>query len=176
MLKHVRMLIIVLLMILCVSGCSSKEPTESQTTMSPEEEKEDEYPKEVKNSNAAELKSQGVWEERYKKDKVNGTLEEGVITMLSINVNKDMTEDEMLQVTDYYRMITDDKYKINDSYKGKFTCYAVFYKGDTDEELGRIKYVDGEKAEITDADKYNFAPAYMINEDDEESGDESEDE
>ncbi len=39
--------------------------------------------------------------------------------------------------------------------------YAVFYRGDTDEELKRIKYVDGKSVEITEEDQERFAGPEM---------------
>lgn len=38
-----------------------------------------------------------------------------------------------------------------------YTCYAVFYRGETDEVIRRIKYCNGKEAVIREEDKYCYA-------------------
>lgn len=118
------------------------------------------HDKMIQNHKAAEMQSEGIWEERYIEwtDSVYGK-EDACI--LSVNVYKDMSEDDMLDVLDYYKLClhyeTDDTGAYVGGRDTTWTCYAVFYREETDEELKRFKYVDGESVEITAEDEEQFA-------------------
>lgn len=118
------------------------------------------HAKMVQNHKAAEMELEGVWEIRYINctDSVYG---ESDTLVLSVNVYKDMSEDDMLDVLDYYKLCMHYEADDTGAYVGErdttWTCYAVFYQEETNEELKRFKYVDGESVEITEEDEAQFA-------------------
>ena len=113
------------------------------------------------------LKDNGIWEERrevwVQKD-LNSDQEE---VNLSISVLQDMTEEEMLQVLDYYEkdVFTDTGAGQKVNFGGEEVeikerevtmCYAIFYKGNTDEVLKEFKYADGKSIPVTEEDEAYF--------------------
>ena len=89
-------------------------------------------------------------------------MDEGVeIFTLSVNVNKNMSEDDMLEVLDYVKLCLHSEQDDTGAYVGDrdsdWICYAVFYRGDSDEELKRFKHVNGESVHITEEDQAKFA-------------------
>lgn len=103
---------------------------------------------------------EGVWEKRYEKWETKEEIGEDRYT-ISVEVKKDMSENDMLEVLDYEKLCHHSEMDDTGAYLGDrdttWICYAVFYRGDTDEELKRIKYVDGESVEITEEDQEQFA-------------------
>lgn len=108
---------------------------------------------------AAKTYRDGVWTIRYNcwmnDQAYNSTF------CLTVNVQKDMTKEDMLDIMDYYEFTKHAQWDRNGNYMGEwdtdYTCYAVFYKGNTDEEICRIKYSNGEEVKIQGDDKYCFA-------------------
>ncbi len=115
----------------------------------------------VENHKAMDLYRDGVWEVRYIKEAANSATSETVIT-LSIDVLKDMTEEDILTVLDYYEFTRNAAWDANQSYVGEresdYSCYAVFYKNNTNEEIRRIKYCNGKEVVPSEEDKWEFAP------------------
>lgn len=120
----------------------------------------------ISNNEAVKMRDDGVYDVRYAlsgvgfTDKVTGE----VVDRVSINVNQEMDEKDMLKVLEYYELVHNAEYSVG-GYEGErdedYTCYAVFYDGDTDNEITKIKYFNHEKVEITDEDKGYFPPPYL---------------
>ena len=114
----------------------------------------------IQNHKAEEMQEEGVWEQRYIRS-TDSLYGEGDTLVLFVNVYKDMSEDDMLDVLDYYKLCMHSESDDTGAYVGErdttFTCYAVFYREKTDEELKRFKCVDGEIVEITEEDEAQFA-------------------
>ncbi len=123
------------------------------------------------NHPAVKMYYSGYWEGRYESHwattGANETIGMNGIT-LSINVLKDMTREEMVSVLGYYELVGNAEF-VGSSYVGErdtdFLGYAVFFRGDTEEELARVKYFNGAEAEITEEDKGCFPPPYFHQED-----------
>ncbi len=114
----------------------------------------------IKEHKARDMYKEGAWEERY--SEWSGDVDEGVeIFTLSVNVNKNMSEDDMLEVLDYVKLCLHSEQDDTGAYVGDrdsdWICYAVFYRGDSDEELKRFKHVNGESVHITEEDQAKFA-------------------
>lgn len=70
---------------------------------------------------------------------------------------------EMFKVLDYYKMdlVEASGFDVKEE---EAAVYGVFYKGDTDEEIGKFKYVNGESVDISEEEQYYFpAPAEQLN-------------
>lgn len=122
---------------------------------------EEDYSKLMKEHKAISLQEEGVWEKRYEKQKRDLSIDATTV-IISIDVKKDMTEDDMLEIIDYMELQYTADVDEAGVYRGKkedaeFSCYAVFYRGDTDEEIKKIKYVNGKSVEITKEDEIYFA-------------------
>ena len=117
---------------------------------------------------ALKMRDEGVYEVRYASCRVgyagSGIIGE-VIDCISINVNQEIGEEDMLTILDYYELVHNEEFDEDGDYKGErdedYTCYAVFYEGDTDHELQKIKYFNNEKVDITDEDEKYFPPPYF---------------
>lgn len=107
----------------------------------------------LENHSALSLQEDGVWEQRYQsyEDMDSGTMK----VKVSINVKKDMDEKKMLKVLDYYCLNLTEGSGL-DIDKEKVAVYGVFYKGDTDEEIARFKYVNGKSVSFTEEEQYSF--------------------
>lgn len=111
---------------------------------------------------------EGMWRIRYNcwTDSNQGTT-----FCLSVNVRRDMSEKDMLDIMDYYEFTKNAKFDSNNHYIGEretdYTCYAVFYQGDTDEEIRKIKYYNGKEVEILEKDLYCFATPESCSSEDE---------
>ena len=108
---------------------------------------------------AAAMQEEGVWEKRYDQPDFLGSNKTYTV---SVNVYKDMSEQDMLDVLDYYKLCMHSQTDPDTgAYLGErdttWICYAVFYREETDEELKRFKCVDGESVEITEEDEAQFA-------------------
>ena len=115
------------------------------------------------NHRAVKMYGDGVWTGRYVgqfEDYATGNRS----ICLSIDVRKDMSREDMVSILDYYEMVWNAKY-VGEAYMGErdndFTGHAVFFRGDTDEEIARIKFFNGEEAEIMEEDEALFPRAYM---------------
>lgn len=118
------------------------------------------------NHRAVKMYRDGVWTGRYEANFENYATGDRSIC-LSINVHKDMSREDMVSVLDYYEMVWNAEC-VGESYVGErdndFTGHAVFFRGDTDEELARIKFFNRKEAEITKEDEPLFPRAYMHSE------------
>lgn len=143
--KKYNVFVLITVMVLMIAGCGKN------------------YKKLIDNHEATVMSEKGMWEERYLESspKWDNENDGGMVLSLSVNVNQDMTEQEMLEVLDYYDLKSHYMYKGNKNFNDIVTNYAVFYKGDTDEEIMKVKYVNGNKEEYTEEEEYEFAsPAF----------------
>lgn len=120
----------------------------------------------LENHAAIEMYRDGVWSVRYISENTivpSGNVE-SVMVQLSVNVDKEMTEEQMLEVMDYYEFTRNALFEKGE-YKGEqdadYSCYAVFYRGDTDEEIFRIKYQNGKETEPTEEEESVFPMSGM---------------
>ena len=118
---------------------------------------------------AAKMYHEGVWNLRF--SSYGGNDATGETTMqLSVNVYKDMTKEDMLEVMDYYELVGNAAYSGGGRYLGEretdYSSWGIFYRGDTDEALMRIKYVNGQEVEVTEDDKWFFPAPYRQKEED----------
>lgn len=126
----------------CMTGCQS-------------------YQEMLENHEAMKMQSDGIWQERYMErweDEPPGPQSARTVA-LTVSVLKDMTEEQMFDVLEFYELffnalLEGDVYtKERDA---DFTLYAAFYKGDTDELIRKFKYVNHESVTITEEDEYQF--------------------
>lgn len=123
-------------------------------------EERDPYTEMVEGHTAFKLFKDGVWEIRYISHLVEYTDRiKSTMVRLSVNMNRVLSEDEMLQIMDYYELTRNAKF-VGNHYVGEretdFTCFAVFFCGNSDEEVRRIKYMNGKELEAADEEKNNF--------------------
>ena len=116
------------------------------------------------NHNAIKMMEQGIYEIRYSDS--NGFEDNyPIVSRISVNVLKDMTKEQMLDIIRYEEMCQMSVFDGNENYIGRrendYECYAVYYKGDTDEVIDKIKYVNGKIVDIDEADDVRFAPSYF---------------
>ncbi len=146
--KKIRISAMVLIVLLaCLAGgCTGKD-----------------YADMVENHAAIKTYRDGVWGVRYLSVNTMATtpgITESVTVRVSLNVNGDMTEKQMLDVMDYYEFTRNASFDENLQYKGEtdtnYNCYAVFYRGETDEEIRRIKYHNGKETEPAEKEKSMF--------------------
>ena len=147
---YIQALIAVLLISYIIVGCGIKNS----------------YEKRKENHAAAKTYQEGKWKVRYDSrtwdytDRIKSTT-----FFLSVNVEQELTKKEMLDIMDYYELTVNAHLDANNRYKGEretdYTCYAVFYKGDTDEEIRRIKYLNRKEVEIPEDEQGYFAPPYF---------------
>jgi len=139
--RHVRVYILLIFLMLFTVGCRN-------------------YITRAENHKAMDLYRDGAWNIRYKRSMEKYATGQN-ITILSINVNKDMTEKEMLSVLDYYEFTDNADFDAKGKYIGEcktdFLCFAVFYEGDTDKEIRRIKYLKGKEVDPVEEGEYRFA-------------------
>lgn len=121
----------------------------------------------INNHNAVKMEDEGIWGCRYNESSINDNDE--MICRLSINVYKDMSEEDMLDVLEYYELQLNAEYEEMSSgakkYVGErdsdFICYAVFYKDTTDEVVGKYKYMNRKVADYTESEeKYFLNPVW----------------
>ncbi|MCI9081023.1 MAG: hypothetical protein HFI70_01650 [Lachnospiraceae bacterium] len=123
-------------------------------------EERDSYTEMVEGHNAFKLFKDGVWEIRYISHMVEYTDRiKSTTVRLSVNMNRELSEEEMLGIMDYYELTRNCKF-VGNEYVGEretdFTCFAVFFRGDTDEEVRRIKYLNGKEVQAADEEENNF--------------------
>lgn len=115
----------------------------------------------MENHRALSMQEDGLWEERYN---TNVLMDGGgVYAKVSVNVKEDMDEKDMLKILDYYRLnlVEGSGFDVEDE---EAAVYGVFYKGNTDEEIGRFKYVDGENVDIPAEEQSYFPTPELRNE------------
>ncbi len=118
-----------------------------------------EYGEMQENHPATKTYRDGMWTIRY--NCWTDDYAHNIIFYLSADVHKDMTKKDMLDIMDYYEFTKHAQWDMAGNYVGErdsdYTCYAAFYRGDTDEVIKKIKYHNGEEAEVLEEDKYFFA-------------------
>ena len=135
--KYMTLCITVMFTIICTVGCGSNSIDD------------------IQNNNEE-------WSVRYimTTDTMSTGTVHAVRTDLSVNIYKDMSETDFLNILDYYEGCYNSSYNNNNTYLGErdsdYTCYAVFYKGDSDEVITKIKYKNHEKVPITAEDESYF--------------------
>ena len=147
---YIQALIAVLLISYIIVGCGIKNS----------------YEKRKENHAAAKTYQEGKWKVRYDSrtwdytDRIKSTT-----FFLSVNVEQELTKKEMLDIMDYYELTVNAHLDANNRYKGEresdYNCYAVFYNGNTDEEVDRIKYFNGEEVEIPEEEQSYFPKPNM---------------
>lgn len=143
---QISVIVLIVLLVCLVGGCGRQS-----------------YDDMVENHAAIKTYRDGVWGIRYFSMNTNATTPErvdSVTVQLSVDVNEDMTEEQMLEIMDYYESTRNARFDEKGVYKGEqdadYTCYAVFYREDTDEEICRIKYYNGKEVEPTKEEKSVF--------------------
>lgn len=117
------------------------------------------YQQMLEEHKAIKMQQDGVWEERYKSVGVNDAIDETEV-ILSINVKKDMSVEDMLAVLEYHELFYNAELEGDIYTKEKesdYSSYAVFYRGDTDEAIKRFKYCNRESVPINKEDEVKFA-------------------
>ncbi len=158
--KFLRIFAVVILLSILVFGCGS-EGAEKYHAM---QEKHA----------ATKTYRDGIWKIRY-----NSLIHEGTDRLkcvkfyLTVDVIGELTEEDMLDIMDYYEFTKNSQWDVDGNYIGEretdYICYAVFYKGETDEEICRMKYCNREEVQIPEEEQGYF-PASYFRSDEEEIG------
>lgn len=129
---------------------------------------EEKFIEELENHEAIALYRDGVWEERFEAhfDDHAGRIAK-VQVNLSIVVKKDMTEEDVMKVLDYYELRNNmasgpgggEVRKRTDNYN----CYATFYEEGTDKLLWKYKYHNGEIVTPTELEEGIFVGPDVYN-------------
>ena len=153
---YIQALIAVLLISYIIVGCGIKNS----------------YEKRKENHAAAKTYQEGKWKVRYDSrtwdytDRIKSTT-----FFLSVNVEQELTKKEMLDIMDYYEFTKNSQWDVDGNYIGEretdYICYAVFYKGETDEEICRMKYCNREEVEIPEEEQGYFPAAYFRSDEEE---------
>ncbi len=149
--KFLQIFAVVVLLSSLVFGCGSKDYNAMQEKHA-----------------AVKTYRDGKWKIRYEKRMQEGT-DRITKTMLylSVNVEQELTEQEILDIMDYYEFTRNAQWDANNHYIGEretdYVCYAVFYEGETDQEFCRIKYCNGEEVEIPEEEQGYFPASYFRN-------------
>lgn len=104
----------------------------------------------------------GNWTERYVNvtDEINEGNIASVRVVLSVNIYKDMSEADFIEILDYYEDTYNSSYSSDNDDLGErdgdYTCYAVFYRNDTDEVITKIKYCNRDLVPFTEEEEYYF--------------------
>lgn len=155
--KFLQIFAVAVLLSILVFGCGSKDYNAMQEKHA-----------------AVKTYRDGKWGVRYEKCMQEGT-DRITKTMLylSLNAEQELTEQEMLDIMDYYEFTRNAQWDANNRYMGEretdYVCYAVFYEGETDQEFCRIKYCNGEEVEIPEEEQSYFPASYVRN-DEEDMG------
>lgn len=142
-----------LFLLIFMSGCSQ-----------PFGKKEDKYNETVEKHKAIEMYRAGVWEERYEYVTQQYTSKiESTTLKVSIDVQEKLSKEEIKEIMDYYEFTKNASFDNSGAYIGPmeidYTCYAAFYKKDTDELLECYKYKNGEFVTATKEEEGNFPKA-----------------
>lgn len=147
MIRKKVLLALVVFWVLCAAGCQGEQ----------------DFDKIQENHAAIGTYREGMWEDRYVYTSQNGETE--TRTVLSVNVKEQMTERQMQDVLDYYEFTGHADFDENGKYlgemEGDYICYAVFYQGDTEEEIWKVKYKNGRVEETTEEDEPVFPKPQM---------------
>ncbi len=153
--KFLRIFTIVILLSCLIFGCGSKDYNAMQEKHA-----------------AVKTYREGKWKVRYDKcvqegtDRITKTL-----LYISINVEQELTEEEMRDIMDYYEFTKNAQWDGNNHYIGEretdYVCYAVFFRGETDEEIRRIKYCNREEVEILEEEMSYFPKPHMYSSEEE---------
>ena len=116
----------------------------------------------MNNHKAVKMKDAGVWSYRYEEN-IDASEDEW-ICRLSINVYEDMSEEDMLSILEYEEFVLNadfvktenDEIKYLGEKDRDFIGYAAFYKGTTDEVIGKYKYKNHKKVDYTEDDEKYF--------------------
>lgn len=121
------------------------------------EDIKEEYNKKLEQHEASVMQKDGIWEERYSDCNYDSNQQYAVM-QASVLEKKKMTEEQRMDVLDYYKLKTQSLNDIGDSdyYNGDTVCYVVFYFGDDFEETARYKYVNGEVVDIPEDEESMF--------------------
>lgn len=148
---YFKVIAIIIVMVFMVTGCSKKESEA------------------IRNHKASLMKENGVWDERFSQYSCVTSDDSYLVKLsLSVDVITDMTEQDMMEVLDYYELQMQEQTETNIGNGDVVEIYAEFYKQDTDEELMKAKYVNGEIEEYTADEESNFLPPDIIGSDSEE--------
>ena len=105
---------------------------------------------------AVEMYRDGIWAPRYVSISASGSgpENESARAVVTVDIKKDMTKEEMTEVLDYYTEYATLAYDTGDG----IDCliYAIFYQDGTDDEVFRIKCLNGEEAEPAKEDSSIF--------------------
>lgn len=139
----------VFIVVLFINGCSSPE-------------KGDKFNETIENHKAISLWHDGVWEERYESSNEEyASGPSAIIEILSIDVNKDLSQKDMQEIMDYYEFKNNASFDDKGKYIGKrvndYTCYVTFFKENTDEVIERYKYQNGKFVTLEKEDESYFA-------------------
>ena len=111
----------------------------------------------------------GVWKVRYYNNVEEYAGEvKGVTIYLSVDVEREMSEEDILDIMDYYEFTRNAKW--DNQREAEYTCYAVFYQSGTNEEIRRIKYCNGKEVEIPEEEQSYFPKPDMHSSMDEMGG------
>lgn len=152
--KRSKIYLCVILAVLCLglfsAGCQRK----------------DEYNEILENHRAVKLFEEKIWWPRYTNDRDEYTDRiKSKTTFVSINVLGELSEEDMLEIMDYYEFTRNADFGTGTTYLGErdtdFTCYAVFFEGETDKEIRRIKYFNGKEVIPTEEEEPLFPSAIM---------------
>lgn len=144
----------IVLTVLCLmvfsGGCQAKDP----------------YNEILENHRAVKLFEEKIWWPRYTCDRDEyADRIKSKTSFVTINVLGELTEEDMLEIMDYYEFTRNADFGTGTRYLGErdtdFTCYAVFFEGDTDKEIRRIKYFNGKEVTPTEEEEPMFPSAMM---------------
>lgn len=153
--KLLRIFPIVILLSSLVFGCGSKDYNAMQEKHA-----------------AVKTYREGKWKVRYNSlgqeytDSIKSTT-----LFLSVDVLEELTEEKMRDIMDYYEFTKNAQWDGNNHYIGEretdYVCYAVFFRGETDEEIRRIKYCNREEVEISEEEMSYFPKPHMYSSEEE---------
>lgn len=129
-------------------------------------QQKDEYNEILENHRAVKLFEEKIWWPRYTRDSDEYTDRiKSKTTFVSINVLGELSEEDMLEIMDYYEFTRNADFGASTRYLGErntdFTCYAVFFDGESDKEIRRIKYFNGEEVTPTEEEEPMFPSSSM---------------
>ena len=126
----------------------------------------DKYNEILETHRAVKLFEENIWWPRYTRDYDEYTDRiKSKTTFVTINVYGELSEEDMLEIMDYYEFTRNANFGTGTRYLGEhdtdFTCYAVFFEGESDKEILRIKYFNGKEVTPTEEEEPMFPSAIM---------------
>lgn len=148
--KYLCIFLAVVCLVLFSGGCQAKDP----------------YNEILENHRAVKLFEEKIWRPRYTCDRDEYTDRiKSKTSFVTINVLGELTEEDMLEIMDYYEFTRNADFGTDTTYLGErntdFTCYAVFFEGETDKEIRRIKYFNGKEVTPMEEEEQMFPSAMM---------------